>query len=170
VETPAGAPPMIGPFVYGTDGSGAGNLIVQHGAFRNPLGRTAKANGEMPPPPKPTLFMDGGEIFAFTLSTIPGAVELLLERAGVDAGQVDLFVFHQANRHMLDSLRRKTRIAPEKFLVCLADCGNTVSATIPIALSEAHRAGRLRRGTLVALVGFGVGYSWAAALCRWGGR
>ena len=115
------------------------------------------------------MFMDGGEIFAFTLATVPKAVETLLARAGITAGAVDLFAFHQANRHMLDFLRKKSRIPEEKFLICLSGCGNTVSATIPIALREAQLAGRVRPGTVIALVGFGVGYSWAAALCRWGG-
>ena len=170
VEAPAGSPPLIGPFVYGTDGSGARNLIVEYGAFRKPLPATAEAGRDAAAPAKPTLFMDGGEIFTFTLSAVPKAVDLLLARAGIGADQVDLFVFHQANRHMLDFLRKKSKIPPEKFLVFLSDCGNTVSATIPIALKEAQRSGRLQPGALLALVGFGVGYSWAAALCRWSGR
>ena len=170
VNTAPGAPPMIGPFVYGTDGSGARNLIVEAGAFRVPIGPASADAGAPESPAKPTLFMDGGEIFAFTLSTVPKALETLLRRAGIAAADVDLFAFHQANRHMLDFLRKKSRIPEEKFLVCLAGCGNTVSATIPIALREAQRAGRLVPGAVVAMVGFGVGYSWAAALCRWGGR
>lgn len=170
VETIPGAPPPIGPFVYGTDGSGARNLIVEAGAFRRPLAQAAPGAASAGAPAKPTLFMDGGEVFSFTLSTVPTAVDLLLGRAGMGPDEVDLFVFHQANRHMLDFLRKKSHIPAEKFLVCLSDCGNTVSATIPIALCEAQRAGRLKPGAVLALVGFGVGYSWAAALCRWGGR
>lgn len=169
VDTPDG-PPLIGPFVYGTDGAGARNLIVERGAFRNPLA-AASTTGQTPETPaRPTLFMDGGEIFTFTLSTVPKAVDRLLERAGISAEAVDLFVFHQANRHMLEYLRKKSRIPQEKFLVRLSDCGNTVSATIPIVLREAQRSSQLRPGMAVALVGFGVGYSWAAALCRWAGR
>jgi 3-oxoacyl-[acyl-carrier-protein] synthase III len=169
IEISPGEPPLIGPFVYGTDGAGARNLIVEAGAFRVPLGPAAAGAGA-DAAAKPTLFMDGGEIFAFTLSTVPKAVDALLARAGITADEVDLFAFHQANRHMLDFLRRRSRIPEEKFLVWLAGCGNTVSATIPIALREAQRAGRVKPGTVIALVGFGVGYSWAAALCRWGGR
>jgi 3-oxoacyl-[acyl-carrier-protein] synthase-3 len=160
VEIGPDAPQPIGPFVYGTDGRGARNLIVEYGAFRKPLA----AEGA---PAKPTLFMDGGEIFAFTLSTVPKAVNALLQRAKLKADEVDLYVFHQANRHMLEYLRRKSAIPEEKFLVHLSDCGNTVSATIPITLREAQRAGRLKRGAVLALVGFGVGYSWCAAICRW---
>jgi 3-oxoacyl-[acyl-carrier-protein] synthase-3 len=111
--------------------------------------------------------MDGGEIFAFTLSTVPKAVNRLLQKAGLGPGDVDLYVFHQANRHMLEHLRRKSAIPEDKFLVHLSNCGNTVSATIPITLREAQRHGRLTRGSVLALVGFGVGYSWSAAICRW---
>jgi len=167
VETAPGAPPLIGPFVYGTDGSGAHNLIVESGAFRKPLAPAGHSASDADTPAKPTLFMDGGEIFAFTLSTVPKAVTAVLQRADLKAEDVDLFVFHQANRHMLDHLRRKSGIPEEKFLVHLSDCGNTVSATIPIAIREAQRAGRLKRGAVLALVGFGVGYSWSAAICRW---
>ena len=160
VGTASDAPPALGPFVYGTDGRGAGNLIVEYGAFRKPMASEGA-------PAKPTLFMDGGEIFAFTLSAVPRAVAALVKKAGLGADAVDLYVFHQANRHMLDYLRKKSAIPEEKFLIHLSDCGNTVSATIPITLREAQRAGRLKRGAVLALVGFGVGYSWSAGICRW---
>jgi len=162
IDVAPGAQAPIGPFVYGTDGTGARNLIVEYGAFRKPLSPTDPGA-----PARPTLFMDGGEIFAFTLSTVPKAVNALLQRANLRPDDVDLYVFHQANRHMLDHLRRKSAIPEDKFLVYLSNCGNTVSATIPITLREAQRAGRLKRGTVLALVGFGVGYSWSAAICRW---
>jgi 3-oxoacyl-[acyl-carrier-protein] synthase-3 len=177
VETEPGSPPLIGPFVYGTDGSGARNLMVEAGAFRVPLAscavNPASPDGECAAAghlPKPTLFMNGGEIFVFTLTAVPKAIAALLARAGVTVDDVDLFVLHQANRYMLESLRKKSHIPAEKFPVHLSSCGNTVSATIPITLREAQRSGRLTPGAVVALVGFGVGYSWAAALCRWGGR
>ena len=160
VETTPDSLPALGPFVYGTDGRGAGNLIVEYGAFRKPMDSEGA-------PARPTLFMDGGEIFAFTLSTVPKAVTALMNKAGLGPDAVDLYVFHQANRHMLDYLRKKAAIPEEKFLVHLSDCGNTVSATIPITLREAQLAGRLQRGAVLALVGFGVGYSWSAAICRW---
>ena len=81
--------------------------------------------------------------------------------------EIHLFVFHQPNQHMLETLRKQMRIPPEKFFIYLKDCGNTVSCTIPIALRAAVTEGRLRPGALVMLVGFGVGYSWAANLLRW---
>jgi len=110
------------------------------------------------------LFMNGPEVFNFTLDAVPASVRKLLEKAGVAQESVDLFVFHQANRYMLDHLRKKLQIPEEKFCFAMSDCGNTVSSTIPIALKSA--AATLRDGALVMLVGFGVGYSWGATLWR----
>ena len=81
--------------------------------------------------------------------------------------QIDLFVFHQANKFMLDFLRKTIRIPAEKFYVNMADIGNTVSATIPIALRRAQDDGVLKPGMTVMLVGFGVGLSWGATILRW---
>jgi 3-oxoacyl-[acyl-carrier-protein] synthase-3 len=151
----------IGPFVYGTDGRGAENLMVPDGGLRK--GSTSERTAPL------RLVMDGPEIFRFTLEAVPQALGDLMERARLDQNDVDLFVFHQANKFILDHLRRKMRIPPDKFYVAMRHCGNTVSASIPIALKHAMMEGRLRRGDRVALVGFGVGYSWAAALLRWRG-
>jgi 3-oxoacyl-[acyl-carrier-protein] synthase-3 len=163
-------PPPLGPFVYGTDGSGAGNLIVPTGGMRNPrTAETAEAyedeSGNFRS--RDNLFMSGAEIFNFTLRTIPKCVKALLDRAELGMEAVDLFVFHQANQYMLEHLRKKMKIPGEKFLVAMSHCGNTVSSTIPIALKHAQKDGRLKSGHLVMLVGFGVGYSWAAGLLLW---
>ena len=112
------------------------------------------------------LFMDGGEIFNFTLSTVPASVLQLLEKAALTLEQIDLFVFHQANKYMIEHLRKKLKIAPEKFAICMSHCGNTVSSTIPIALKHMLE-GQLRPGSVAMLVGFGVGYSWGATIVRW---
>ena len=88
-------------------------------------------------------------------------------RSGRRAEEIDLFVFHQANKFMLEHLRKRLRIPEEKFLIFLSHCGNTVSSTIPIALKESANAGRIKDGDLIALVAFGVGYSWAATLLEW---
>ena len=160
----------IGPFVYGTDGSGAANLIVPTGAMRHPkTAETAEVYEDESgnSRSRDSLFMNGAEIFNFTLRTIPGCVAALLQRAGLGMEDVDLFVFHQANRYMLDHLRKKIKIPEQKFVVVMKQSGNTVSSTIPIALKQAQLDGRLRSGHLVMVVGFGVGYSWAAGLLRW---
>lgn len=149
----------IGPVVFGTDGSGGPNLVCHRGGWR---GAKAEAAG------REALWMNGPEIFNFTLKVVPEVVRRSLEKSGLAAAEVDLFVFHQANRYMLDHLRKKLAVPPEKFVVAMEHCGNTVSSTIPIALAEAIARGQLRPGLRVLLVGFGVGYSWGATLVRWG--
>lgn len=164
--------PLIGPFVYGTDGSGGPNLIVRTGGMRNP--RTSESaiavedeNGNVRS--ADNLFMNGAEIFTFTLAVVPQSIESLLKKAGLGLADIDLFVFHQANRYMLEHLRKRMKIPQEKFRLTMSHCGNTVSSTIPIALKDAACEGRLPKGALVMLVGFGVGYSWGATLMRWYG-
>jgi 3-oxoacyl-[acyl-carrier-protein] synthase-3 len=111
--------------------------------------------------------MNGPEIFTFTLTAVPKAIRALLQRAERSMDEVDLFVFHQANRYMLTHLRDKIGIPEEKFVIAMEHTGNTVSSTIPYALQAAQRDGQLTPGKLVMLVGFGVGYSWGATLVRW---
>jgi 3-oxoacyl-[acyl-carrier-protein] synthase-3 len=113
------------------------------------------------------LFMNGGEIFQFTLRAVPQCVEALLSKSGKTMEDVDLFVLHQANQYMLDHLRKRIKSPQEKFQVAMSHCGNTVSCTIPIALKSALDDGKLKAGSLAMLVGFGVGYSWGATLLRW---
>jgi 3-oxoacyl-[acyl-carrier-protein] synthase-3 len=162
--------PLIGPFVFGTDGRGANNLIVPTGGLRR--ARTAETAREITDDSgsvrtQDHLFMDGAEIFNFTLKAVPQSVCQLLERSRKTLEEIDLFVFHQANRYMLEHLRRKIKVPQDKFCVAMSHCGNTVSSTIPIALKHAQLEGRLKPGDLTMLVGFGVGYSWAAGLARW---
>jgi 3-oxoacyl-[acyl-carrier-protein] synthase-3 len=113
------------------------------------------------------LYMNGGEIFNFTMKVVPDCVNQILARTCKTIDDVNLFVFHQANEYMLQHLRKKLGIPEEKFYVWLGTCGNTVSSTIPIALKHASIEGRLKVGDLVMLVGFGVGYSWGVTLIRW---
>ena len=170
LTTTASASPLIGPFVYGTDGRGGPNLIVKTGGCRqqrSDLSALAAEDDSGNIRAADNLFMDGGEIFTFTLSAVPAAVEALLAKSGRGLEDIDLFVFHQANKYMLEHLRKKMKLPQEKFCVAMAHCGNTVSSTIPIALKHAAADSRLKDGSLVMLVGFGVGYSWGATLVRW---
>ncbi len=164
--------PSLGPFVFGTDGKGAANLIVPTGGMR--CGRTPESavatedeSGNIRS--RDNLYMNGAEVFAFTLRTVPAAVNALLEKAEINQEDVDLFIFHQANRHILETLRKQLKIAQERFFIYLENCGNTVSNTLPIALKAATQQNRIRKGDRVMLVGFGVGYSWSGALVRWTG-
>ena len=161
---------LIGPFVYGTDGGGAENLIVPTGGMRRavvpqaPLVPDDSGNART----VNDLYMNGAEIFSFTLRMVPQAVRQLLTKAGIEQEAVDLFVFHQANRFMLDHLRRKLQIPATKFVIAMDQVGNTVSSSIPIALCQAAEQGQLKPNALAMLVGFGVGYSWGATFMRWG--
>lgn len=162
---------LIGPFVYGTDGRGADNLIVRTGGLRAPRVANAPVVEDADGNQRTVndLVMNGPEIFNFTLKVVPQTVRDLLAASGHAVGDVDHFVFHQANRFMLDHLRKKLGVPAEKFFVGMADCGNTVSSTIPIALEQLDAAGRLKPGQLLMLVGFGVGYSWGGTMLRWAG-
>jgi 3-oxoacyl-[acyl-carrier-protein] synthase-3 len=164
--------PAIGPFLYGTDGSGGQNLIVPAGGTRFPRTEASAISAEDDQGnvrSRDNLFMDGPEIFNFTLSTVPQSVSGILEKSGLSLDEIDLFVFHQANQYMLDHLRKRLNIPAEKFYLAFRHCGNTVSSTIPIALKHAVTEGRLRPGARVMLVGFGVGYSWGATILRFTG-
>jgi 3-oxoacyl-[acyl-carrier-protein] synthase-3 len=166
----AGNDEFIGPFVYGTDGCGAKNLIVPAGGMRQRVpaaGDEATLDSDGNLRSEANLYMNGPEIFSFTLRAVPKVVVELLARSGRRFNEIDLFVFHQANQYMLEHLRKKLKIAVERFFVGMRHCGNTVSCTIPIALKQATEAGRIQPGHLVMLVGFGVGYSWGATLVRW---
>jgi 3-oxoacyl-[acyl-carrier-protein] synthase-3 len=160
---------LIGPFVFGTDGSGAPNLIVPTGGLRRRP--TAESSVEREDESgnwrsDDNLYMNGAEIFAFTLRAVPEAVHQLLDRAGLGRDDVDYYVFHQANKFMLERLRQKLEIPPEKFAITMEETGNTVSSSIPIALEREKSRGRVRSGDRVMLVGFGVGYSWAATMIQ----
>jgi 3-oxoacyl-[acyl-carrier-protein] synthase III len=137
----------IGAAVYGSDGSGAGKLIVPGGGAREPGG-------------SPHLFMDGAAVMAFALKEGPAAVARLLEQTGAALDDFDLIVPHQASRLVLDGLRRRLGVATERFVVDVESMGNTVGASIPIALARLPASSRARR---ILILGFGVGLSWAAA-------
>jgi 3-oxoacyl-[acyl-carrier-protein] synthase-3 len=160
---------LIGPFVFGTDGSGARNLIVEAGGFRTP--RSAQTGIEQADDSGNTrsrdhLFMDGAEVMAFSLREVPRAASALLEKGGLGIDQVDYFVLHQANRFMLEALRKKLKITEAQLPIHIEECGNTVSSTIPLTLAAMREQGCFDATKTLALIGFGVGYSWAGCLLR----
>ncbi len=151
-------------FVLGTDGSGAENLIYRKGGGRSCVGLGQTLAGS---PGDEWLRMNGPEIFNFTLKRVPELVSKVLAKADLNLDDVDYFVFHQANRFMLEHLRRKIGIPEDRFAIELEFCGNTVSASIPIALEAAVASGRIQSGMKVMLVGFGVGLSWGGCILEW---
>jgi 3-oxoacyl-[acyl-carrier-protein] synthase-3 len=155
----------IGEFCLGTDGSGAGNLIVRTGGSRDPEKNGIVEFDEHNNPVSPDyIYMNGSEIFSFTLATVPSLITNTLKKNTIEKEAVDLFVFHQANKYMLDFLRKKIKIDEDKFYIYLSEVGNTVSSTIPIALCEALKSGAFRKGMKVLLAGFGVGLSWGGCV------
>ncbi|PIF33780.1 3-oxoacyl-[acyl-carrier-protein] synthase-3 [Flavobacterium sp. 9] len=154
----------IGNFVFGTDGKGAENLIVKQGGMRFPvLNDNEDISDEFGNVRNDkNLFMNGTEIFNFTGEFVPKLVQGMLEKANLSQDNIDLFVFHQANKYMLNHLRKKIKIPEDKFYISMAHCGNTVSSTIPIALYDALKEGKLENCKNIILAGFGVGYSWGA--------
>jgi 3-oxoacyl-[acyl-carrier-protein] synthase-3 len=159
----------IGPLVFGTDGRGAKNLIVPTGGLRTARVANAEVTDDGSDNKRTinNLYMNGAEIFTFTLRVVPETVSKLLARAEKRMEDVDLFLFHQANRYMLEHLKRKLNIPDEKMPIMMAHCGNTVSSTIPILLRDLETAGRLKKGQCLMLLGFGVGYSWGGAIVHW---
>jgi 3-oxoacyl-[acyl-carrier-protein] synthase-3 len=109
--------------------------------------------------------MNGAEIFSFTLEAVPRLVTNTLTVNNMSKEDIDLFVFHQANKYMMDFLRKKIKIVPEKFYYCMENAGNTVSSTIPIALYEAQKEKEISGNVLLA--GFGVGYSWGGTILKY---
>jgi len=149
----------LGPFIFGTDGSGFDSLIVRQGGARG-------MNSENQQYEK-VLDMKGSDVFLFTMNRIPKTVKQLINKAGLDIEDIDLFVFHQASRLVIDNLRRSIDIKKDKVFTNYENIGNTVSATIPIALKDAEDQGKLKNGDKVMLIGFGVGLSWGAAILNW---
>lgn len=155
----------IGDFVFGTDGSGAKNLMTHYSGARQPITKEwLEKHKDADGMKHGMMKMNGSEIFIFTLKVVLPMVKELLQKAKMEMGDIDLFVFHQANGFLLNVLRRKMKIPEEKFYVYLENCGNTVSASIPIALKEAMKEGKAKKGDKILLASFGIGYSWAGTI------
>jgi len=111
--------------------------------------------------------MNGRAVFKHAVTRFSEAIEEVLAQAGVTIDDVDLVIPHQANRRITEMVAHRFKLPPEKVVSNIEEYGNTTAASIPIALSEAVRAGRVRRGDLVLLVAFGSGFTWGADLLRW---
>jgi 3-oxoacyl-[acyl-carrier-protein] synthase-3 len=167
LEADETAPEMT--FVLGTDGRGQGNLIVPAGGFRNPWSaensqRSEKEGGNFRA--ETDLFMNGAEVFTFTLGTVPRLIKKLLSEAGQSVEDVDTFVFHQANRFMLQYLSKRMKLPSEKVVIGMENFGNTSSASIPLTMVTCLDDMRHNKPMKLALAGFGVGYSWAGAILQ----
>lgn len=159
----------IGEFVLGTDGKGAPNLIIPAGGMARPKNAETSVEKEDESGnarSEENLYMNGPEIYAFTLRAVPPLINETLAKNGLTMDKIDYVVLHQANRLVLTSLRDKLDIPDEKFCIDVAELGNTVSSTIPIAIKRAMASvpEKLKPGSKILIAGFGVGYSWGGTV------
>ena len=155
----------IGEFVFGTDGKGAENLIVKSGGARQ-----KKETGYFEVDDEghirydDYLYMNGGAIFNFTLEAVPTLMNQILEKNKLSKDEVDYFVFHQANKFMLNTIRKVCVLPKDKFYIDLEHTGNTVSSTVLIGLKECIKNNIVHSDMRVMVTGFGVGLSWGGCM------
>lgn len=157
----------IGEFDLGTDGGGAESLILRTGAAREPLPNGKESIDEEGHVRRDDyLYMNGSEVFNFTLDIVPPMMQNVLSRNNLDQNAIDYFVFHQANKFMLSTICKVCGLSKEKFYINLENTGNTVSSTVLIALKDCLDNGTINAGMNVMISGFGVGLSWGGTILR----
>ncbi len=157
----------VGKITIGTDGSRKDYIIVKDGGGRNKLtpesykeienefgNSTARAN----------FFMNGTGIFLFGLKTVPTLVEQILSENKINKDEVDYFVFHQANAFLLKTLQKKLNIPDEKFIIFMENTGNTVAASIPLALQHLFYQKKIQKGSKILIAAFGTGLTWGGTI------
>ena len=157
----------IGSSVLGTDGSGAEKLILKTGAARqkNHTGLFSE-DDEGHVRYDDYLYMDGGGIFNFTLEAVPAMMKEVLDKNGLEKENIDYFVFHQANKFMLNTIRKVCVLPKDKFYVNLEETGNTVSSTVLIGLKQCLENEIIHEGMDIMIAGFGVGLSWGGTILK----
>ncbi len=157
----------IGEFDLGTNGGGAENLILKTGAAREPEPNGNESVDEEGHVRRDDfLYMNGSEVFNFTLDIVPAMMQNVLSKNRLGQDSVDYYVFHQANKFMLSTIRKVCALPKEKFYIDLENTGNTVSSTILIGLKDCLDNGMIHAGMKVMISGFGVGLSWGGTILR----
>ena len=155
----------IGDFVFGTDGSGADNLIIKSFGARQPQASGHESIDDDGHTRRDDyLYMNGSAIFNFTLDSVPVMMADLLSKSGLEKHDIDYYLFHQANKYMLNTIRKVCGIEKDIFHIDLEHTGNTVSPTIPIGIKNCLKNGTLHSGMKVMTCGFGVGLSYAGTI------
>ncbi len=144
-----------------SDGNGAPHIDFQVGGSRYPHG-SPEAQGR-----RPAVAMNGAEVYRFAVRAMGDACLRVLAEAGLQPSDVDLFVPHQANLRIIRASQERLGLTDDRVFVNVQHYGNTSGGSIPLALYEAERSGRLKPGALVLTVGFGAGLVWGANLIRW---
>ncbi|HRX78576.1 MAG: ketoacyl-ACP synthase III [Planctomycetaceae bacterium] len=148
-------------YMLGADGEGAGLLCVPAGGSEEPPTTTAiEAERQF-------MQMDGRAVFKWAIRTVSDAVRETLQHAGKSIKDVDSLILHQANIRIIDAVVDELGFDSRKVVINLEQYGNTSAGSIPLALAEADQQGRINRGDLVLMCGFGAGLTWGTALLRW---
>ena len=148
-----------------TDGSGYKSVIIESGAYRNPItvsGLTEIKRNDGNYRRLNDIYMDAIEVFNFTMREIPKSIKSILQNSGLTIDNIDLYILHQANKFMTDFIAKKLKIPPEKMLYSIGKYGNTSSASIPLTLSE--NCDKFKENNRILISGFGGGLSWANAI------
>ncbi len=143
------------------DGSGACDIIIPAGGSRKPADKEAIENRDV------YFKMKGSDVFKFAVRAFPETVENVMGQKKITADDVNLFIPHQANIRIIESIAKRFKQPVEKFYVNLDKYGNTSGASIPLALDEANKEGRLRKGDKIIAVGFGGGLTYGSVLFEW---
>lgn len=153
-------------------GDGAGAVVLRSSAHSGLLGSHLQADGSGGDLLKlcnnGNIEMCGNEVFRFAVKIMGEAVEQVLEKLQLKKEDLDYLIPHQANIRIIQSAAKRLDLPMDKVYVNVNKYGNTSAASIPLALDEAVKAGKIKDGDLVALVGFGAGLTWAASVIRWG--
>ncbi|KAK7374046.1 hypothetical protein VNO80_07470 [Phaseolus coccineus] len=154
-----------------SDGNGQRHLNA--GIRENESDNALDSNGSVFGfPPKPSSYsciqMNGKEVFRFAVRCVPQSIESALQKAGLPASCIDWLLLHQANQRIIDAVATRLELPSERVISNLANYGNTSAASIPLALDEAVRSGKVKAGQTIATAGFGAGLTWGSAIVRWG--
>jgi len=154
-----------------SDGTGNGNLTAAF-TSESQLAKTAKPTSESDGAASGTggfanIQMNGQEVFKFAVRTVPDTLNKSLAKAKITPEEIDHLVLHQANQRIIDGAAKKFGLGKEKVVSNIEKYGNTSAGSVPIAMAEAVLEGRIKKGDIVATVGFGAGLTWASAIFRW---
>lgn len=156
---------QIGKFIFGVDGTGAKHLFVDKSCLRNPVDKDwLDEHKEIGGMPRGQMYMNGLEVFSFSLKEVPKLIDDILEKNNLNIEDIDLFVLHQASDIILSSLQKKLKIPENKMVNYLSDYGNTVAVSIPLSLAEAQKEGRIKKGDKILIAGYGIGFSWSGTV------
>jgi len=151
-------------FELHSDGSQNGSLNLAYQGEELPLKEGIRVQKGTYKP----LTMNGREVYRFAVAKVPEVIEKALYRANLTTSDIDWLVLHQANQRIMDAVSERLKLPREKVISNLSEYGNTSAASIPLALDEAVRSGKVKKGDIIASSGFGAGLTWGGIIFRWG--